>query len=622
MSEHNDHPFFDEILNHLRETRGFDFGAYKRASLMRRVIKRMQTIGVPTFEAYLDHLQVDQDEFGPLFNTILINVTSFFRDPEVWSYIAAEVVPEIVARTSPVESIRIWSAGCASGAEPYTVAMLLAEQMGAEDFRERVKIYATDLDEEALAEARLAVYTERQIADVPAPLVTKYFDRTDGQFAFSRELRRAVIFGRHDLLHDAPISRVDLLLCRNTLMYFQTEAQARIIARFYFSLKPAGFVLLGRAEMLSGHGSMFLPVDLKQRVFRPVPKANHRDRLLLLAQAGRDILSTQPMNHARLREAAFQSDSTCQIILDAAGTLAAANSPARQRFDLTDRDIGRPVQDLEVSYRPTDLRDAIDRALAERRDVTIKDVRMAMGRAVHFFDVTVAPLHDGDEAVLGTRITFHDITEFKSLQAALQHSKQELEAAYEELQSTNEELETTNEELQSTVEELETTNEELQSTNEELETMNEELQSTNEELQTMNEELRNRSSDLNAANSFLESMFASLQSAVVVVDREFRVQVWNHRSEDLWGVRPNEVQNSQFLGLDIGLPVSELHQPIRDVLTGAREHQDVTVAATSRRGKSITCRVTIAPLRHGDRSIRGAILLMEERRDSGQETLQ
>jgi two-component system CheB/CheR fusion protein len=607
-----DHQFFNQILEHLQQTRGFDFSAYKHASLMRRVLKRMQVVGVDTFEGYLDYLQVRQDEFAPLFNTILINVTSFFRDPDVWNHLSSSVLPALVAELPPGEMLRVWSAGCASGAEAYTTAMLLAEILGPDDFRNRVKIYATDLDDEALGEARTAMYTERQIADVPEDLARRYFDRASGHFTFNRDLRRAVIFGRHDLVQDAPISRVDLLLCRNTLMYFHSEAQARILARFYFSLKPGGLILLGRAEMLFSHAAMFTPVDLKRRLFKTVPKPNHRDRLLLLAQTGRDVMVSQP-NHSRLRDAAFESDSVSQIVIDIGGLVAAVNASARHRFGLTGRDIGRPVQDLEVSYRPAELRSAIDRAADERREVVLKDVQTNAGSSKQFFDVVIAPLFDEERAVLGTRISFHDVTEFKSLQTQLQNSKQELETAYEELQSTNEELETTNEELQSTVEELETTNEELQSTNEELETMNEELQSTNEELQTMNDELRNRSTDLNSANSFLESMFTSLRSAVVVVDREFRVQVWNHQSEDMWGVRPEEAQNSQFLGLDIGLPVAELRQPIREVLNGARDHLEFTVRATSRRGKPIECHISIAPLRQADRSIRGAILLMEER---------
>jgi two-component system, chemotaxis family, CheB/CheR fusion protein len=210
---------FEEILDHLRQTRGFDFTLYKRASLMRRVVKRMHTVEIPTFEAYLDYLQVHQEEFEALFNTILINVTSFFRDPDVWEHVDKQVLPALIADRSPTAPIRIWSAGCASGQEPYSIAMLLAERLGLDALRDRVKIYATDVDSEALAQARLAVYPTRLTADVPPHLFEKYFDSNGTLATLNRELRRVVIFGEIDLIQDAPISRVDFLLCRNTLMY-------------------------------------------------------------------------------------------------------------------------------------------------------------------------------------------------------------------------------------------------------------------------------------------------------------------------------------------------------------------------------------------------------------------
>ncbi|MEO6236044.1 MAG: PAS domain-containing protein [Vicinamibacterales bacterium] len=223
----------------------------------------------------------------------------------------------------------------------------------------------------------------------------------------------------------------------------------------------------------------------------------------------------------------------------------------------------------------------------------------------------VAPLVHAD-SLLGFSVTFSDVTHLKTLQDELTHSKHELETAYEELQSTNEELETTNEELQSTVEELETTNEELQSTNAELETMNEELQSTNEELQTMNDELRNRSGELNASNAFLGSVFSSLGTGVAVLDRDLRVDVWNASATELWGLRGEEVRHAHFFNLDMGLPIAELHQPIRDVIHGSGEPHEITVAATNRRGRALRCRVRILPLRGADGIATGAILLMED----------
>ena len=611
MAQRSDAAFFDQILDHLQQTRGFDFTAYKRSSLMRRVAKRMQAVAVPSFEQYLDYLQVHQDEFASLFNTILINVTSFFRDPEVWAHLASDLVPELLANRRANDPLRIWSAGCASGQEAYTVAMLLAEHVGLETLRTRAKIYATDLDEEALVEARHAYYPERHLADVPPELLEKYFERTGDHFTVTRELRRAVIFGRHDVIQDAPISRIDLLLCRNTLMYFNADAQARVLGRLSYSVNSNGYLVLGRAEMLFSHSTVFVPVDLKRRVFRTVPKTNQRDRMLVFAQTGRDSMPELP-DYARVRDAAFETDTVPQFVLDQSSRLVAANEPARRHFGISSRDIGRPLHDLEVSYRPVELRAALDRVAAELHDVTLKGARSLRGADVKYFDVTLSPLLADEKTLIGTRVTFTDVTEFHALRDELEKSKKELETAYEELQSTNEELETTNEELQSTVEELETTNEELQSTNEELETMNEELQSTNEELQTMNDELRTRSTQLNSANAYLEAVFTSLQSAVIVLDRDYQVKVWNTRSERLWGVRSDEARDTHFLGLDIGLPVGELKTPIREVLNGLRDTVELVVPAVSRRGKAIECRVTISPLQAVDRTIEGVILLIEE----------
>ena len=325
-------------------------------------------------------------------------------------------------------------------------------------------------------------------------------------------------------------------------------------------------------------------------------------------------MRTPSPTEIRLREAAFEAGPMPQIVVDPSEVLVAANGRARHHFGIALKDVGRPLRDLEVSYRPADLRTAIHDALLESRDVCIKDVRWSVGGDTRYFDVLVAPLFDQKRVLLGVRVGFEDVTRVRQLQTDLHSSKAELDSTNEELQSTNEELETTNEELQSTVEELETTNEELQSTNEELETMNEELQSTNEELQTMNDEIRTRSTDMRALNTYLESIFTSLRSAVVVLDSEWRVQVWNERAQDLWGITAAETRGARFQTLDIGLPVGELTQPIEAVLSGAQKHADVSIRATNRRGKPIECTISVAPLQRPDaRETTGIILLMDER---------
>ena len=612
ITEEKQQQEFDGLLEYLKRTRGFEFNAYKRGSLMRRILKRLHTVNLDRFGDYTDYLEVHPEEFGHLFNVVLINVTTFFRDEPAWEFMRDEVVKKLVAERPSGEPIRVWSAGCASGEETYSLAMLMVEAMGREQFRDRVKIYATDVDEQALNQARAASYPEKQVQLVPAPLVQEYFVQDGDRFVFDKDLRRSVIFGRHDLIQDSPISRVNVLVCRNTLMYFNTEAQSRILARFHFALAESGVLFLGKAEMMLAHSQMFTPLDLRRRIFRKITKNNWRERLQIMNQASGEPMVEEGNNHAALYPAAFDVSADAQFVIDSAGALAFFNERSRTLFGLAPTDLGRPLQDLQLSYRPIELRSIVNQSLEERRPVTVKEVPWdASARDGRAYDVQVVPLTDGGGQRAGVSVSFVDVSRVQELQIQLNRSKQDLETAYEELQSTNEELETTNEELQSTVEELETTNEELQSTNEELETMNEELQSTNEELQTINEELRERSDDLNSANGFLESVLTGVRAGVVVVDRELHVIAWNHRAEDLWGLRGDEVKGQNFLNLDIGLPMGELRAAMRACLSGESEYGETVVGATNRRGRAISCRVTCTPLGSG-RDVRGVILMMDE----------
>jgi two-component system, chemotaxis family, CheB/CheR fusion protein len=604
------------LLDYLRRSRGFDFTGYKRTSLGRRIERRLQAVGADGYLSYLDHLEVDPEEFTQLFNTILINVTSFFRDPPTWELLGAEVLPALLADKDEGEPVRIWSAGCASGEEAYTLAMVTAEVMGADAARERVKIYATDVDEEALNQARQAGYTAKQVEGVPPELLERHFERNGNGYVFSKDLRRSVIFGRHDLIQDAPISRIDLLVCRNTLMYLNSETQSRVLARFSFALHEGGYLMLGKAEMLLTHSNLFSSVDLKRRVFRKVPGATLRERLMVLTEAGERQVANAGPRDMRIPDAALEASPEAQLVVDAAGYLAVANGRARLLFNLKADDIGRPFQDLEVSYRPLELRSKIQQVYLERRPSQIYELEWPVnsGEVVQM-EVQILPLVDDNQVLLGASISFADVTRSRRYKEELEHANQGLEDAYAELQSTNEELETTNEELQSTVEELETTNEELQSTNEELETMNEEMQSTNEELQTINDELGLRTSELNQLNAFLESIWAGLGGAVVVLDSDLRVLVWNHGSEDLWGVRQEEAQGQHFLNLDIGLPVDQVRPALRQAMSSDDGARMTMVEATNRRGRSIRCRVTCSPLVGSDKGVRGVIVIVEPQPD-------
>ncbi|MBD2388502.1 CheR family methyltransferase [Cylindrospermum sp. FACHB-282] len=605
-------PEFENLLVYLRQSRGFDFSGYKRATLMRRVRKRMQGFNLETFSDYLDYLEVYPEEFNHLFNTILINVTGFFRDAPAWEQLADKVLPNIVSSKKDSAPIRMWSAGCASGEEAYTLAMLMAEIMGAEEFRRRVKIYASDVDEEALNQARLAVYSAKDVQGVPAELRQKYFETIGNCYVFRQDMRRSVIFGRHDLLQDAPISRLDLLVCRNTLMYFNSQAQGRIMARFHFALNNGGYLFLGKAEMLLLHSNLFTPIDLKNRIFKKVSVATTRDRLLVMANPPvDDESSTRLSRHIRIRELAFDSSPIAQIVVDLKGTLVLVNEQARTLFGLSPKDLARPFQDLELSYRPIELRSLIEKAYSDRSAVKLNNVERYLPNAeIQYLDVQIVPLQDGENNLLGVSIAFDDVSRYTQLQLELTRYRQDLEASNEELQSTNEELETTNEELQSTNEELETTNEELQSTNEELETMNEELQSANEELLTINNELIQRTAELDHSNIFLSSILTSLQAGIVVIDKNLNILIWNYMVEDLWGLRTDEVVGKSLFSLDIGLPLEQLRSPIRDCLSGKKKFEEMILDALNRRGRKIQCYLAITPLSGVE--IEGTVLMMAD----------
>ena len=584
-------PGFEELLDFVHEARGFDYSQYKRPSLMRRFEKRMQTAGVDTYEDYRSYLEAEPREFAELLDTILINVTGFFRDPAAWEYLAKEIVPRIIEQKPVGERIRAWSAGCATGEEAYTIAMLFAEALGAEAYAKRVKIYATDLDDDALTKARHARYDMKAIEAVPENLRAEYFEEANSGSTLRGDIRRSVVFGRNDLLSDPPISKVDLLVSRNTLMYFGAQAQHTVLANFYFALGRGGFLFLGKAEALHSRTSLFLPVDLKHRVFTRNPGIAPEYRGAELSPA-----AALPEENRRLRESSFESGPSAQLVIDTEGRLALANTEARALFNLSPYDVGRPLQDLEISYRPLELRSRIDQTISERRPLFERDVELRIDGTDHHLDVQFTPLQSTGGELFGVSIAFDDVTHARGLRSELEGAKRELETAYEELQST--------------VEELETTNEELQSTNEELETMNEELQSTNEELLTINDELRDRTDEAVGANAFLSSVLTSIPEAVIVLDSDLVVTAWSSAAADVWGVSAQEAEGQFFLNLDIGLPVGELREPARAAL-GGQEIESLRVPAHDRRGRPVIASISFAPLLGAGNEPRGAILTMK-----------
>jgi two-component system CheB/CheR fusion protein len=416
-------PGFVPLLEHLTRYRGIDFSGYKQPSLIRRVASRMRVAGVGDCVDYLAYLDEHPLEYTTLFDSILINVTGFFRDDAAWGYIRETLLPKLLALNSADEPVRVWSAGCASGEEVYTLAMLFAEAVGVEAFCHRVKIYATDVDEEALSQARQGAYNDEDLESIPATLRTRYFETAGSRHVFRPDLRRTIVFGRQDVLRDAPISRVDLLVCRNTLMYFDSEAQGRILARFRMALVEAGYLFLGKAELIPAYTHVFHPVNLKHHIFQRVATLGSCDGLP--ERPDREQSGTDPDQMTQRNRP--------PPVLPVTWPLTATGVPPDPSLASTDAPVRHGF-------------------LGERRRTVREPARSAGGlRAPH--------------------------ADLETLNAALQVTNEELETSNAEFESTNEELGSMNEELHSTNAELEALNTELHQRTTEWSTTNSILQS-------------------------------------------------------------------------------------------------------------------------------------------------
>jgi two-component system CheB/CheR fusion protein len=593
------------LIEFLRRSRRFDFSGYKQASLMRRIEKRMRAVRVSSYAHFIDYLEVHPDEFPQLFNTILVNITSFFRDSAAWDRVVSDVVPQLLASKTPDQSLRVWSAGCASGQEAYTLAMVLAEALGRQQCLKRVKIFATDIDDEALAQARKGSYKAGDVAGVPPDLLGKYFTADGERIVFDAELRHVVAFGRHNLIRDAPISRIDLLSCRNTLMYFDAETQSEVLRRLHAALADGAVLFLGRAEMLLEHAIQFTSIDAKRRLFRKIPKESLREPVELVAPSETPgVERPEPVNalQAMLLASGFESCPAAIVILDMRGLLLLANERARALFRVDPRDVGRPFRDLGIAHLPVALGPLIEHAYSEGRVTILKDVQHATASGEMYFDVRVLPLCDA-AVPLGVEVGFFDVTPYRPLQLEPDAVKVEIEPVSAAPQSASDGFDSPAE-LRSALTELEIVNAELLSTSEQ-------LQSTNQELKTMNDEMRAQADDRLRESAFLKSFFESFRGGIVVVDCDLVVQVWNRRAEALCGLRSHEAVGKYLLNLGLGLPVETLRGAIRSCLVGESEYVEIVAPRTTRRGRSIRCRVTCMPLVRPDARA-GVILLIDK----------
>lgn len=550
------------FLEQLRERSGIDFGSYKTATLLRRLQRRMVAVGASSLTTYMQHLQRYPDEYNRLINSFLIKVTEFFRDPELFDYIRERVLPELIQEGRANGSLRIWSAGCATGEEAYSLAILLSEMLGDEMAELNVRIFATDLDADAIAFARRGIYPATALTHLPVDLIERYFLPFDGAYEIKKNIRALVVFGQHDLGQRAPFPRIDMTLCRNVLIYFTTELQRRALQLFAFGLRDGGILVLGKAESVTPLAEFFTLDEPRLKIYRRVgdrvliPPAHIRDSVPLPAGGGgprrRWAAGAEPaqariqreMQRARVSaeraEVLLQRLPVGVVVVDRSFDILAINNVARRLLGIHTSAIGEDFIHLVQNVPLMSLRDAIDNAFRGAPSITYQfaTTEPATGDEL-ILEIASSPerLEPETVSVDAVVVTVADLTtqtrqrreleqnvERQRSEAAnlasqvrrltetnrqLLEANQELTATNAGLHNVNEELLVANEEAQAATEEIETLNEELQATNEELETLNEELQATVEELNTTNDDLQARSVELQDLTVSLEEQRSS-----------------------------------------------------------------------------------------------------------------
>jgi two-component system CheB/CheR fusion protein len=620
-----DRAALERILDKIREARNFDFRQYKRATLLRRIERRMLDRHCGSLAEYAELLDASPDEHDALLSSMLIKVTSFFRDPEVWDTLRRKVLPSIAAAKGPGQEIRVWSVGCATGEEAYSVAMVASEALGGAAASATVKVFGTDVDEAALAAARRGIYPKVGLAELSPERRDRFFTPMAEGFSVRSDLRRMVVFGVNNLVRDAPISRLDLLVCRNVFIYLDAQLQKRVLSRFHYALRPNGFLVLGKSELIPLAAKLFEPVDASRHVYRRgAARPDDVDEPSLAAPSGDASRAVQQPEAeldavGQLHHDIVNAWPNPVIATTLDGKVTLWNTAAARVWRRFEGDVrGKRITALGLSGLPGEL---LIEKTAEVRDGRAErhasDTKPEKDGGAAF-SMEVTPLRGANGAVAGLLYVGQDVSAMRALEAEVRRLREQrdkaiedLQTTSEEMQSSNEELETTNEELQSANEELQTTNEELQSTNEELETTNEELQSTNAELDATNRELAHRTDELNVLSFRQRVIIRSIASAVVVVDPGGRVTLWNLAAERLLGLTEVEA---------IGQILWTLRIPIlgRALVKQVRKHVKSKLAlrvedlSYERPGGAIGhAALSVVPLVDGDRAI-GAVLLLED----------
>lgn len=584
-----------DILSHLRVRTNHDFRQYKRATVLRRIERRLQVNALADLGAYKEFLKRTPSETGALLADMLIGVTNFFRDREAFEVLERDVVPKLFARDVTAErpdglskdpnakaEVRAWVAGCSTGEEAYSIAMLLVQQQRMLDSAKTVQVFATDIDEAAVNKARAGVYPSSIVSDVPPSISRQFFVQEGVRYIVTKPVREKILFAVHSILRDPPFSQLNLVSCRNVLIYLDRSVQRQVLELFHFALKPNGYLFLGSAESADVASDLFTVVDKKNRIFRARSDVGRAKRGSTIAggigfgpktaverlpetavtsaarSAGRREFSFSTVHQRVLAQFAPPS-----VIVDRESKVAHLSETAGRFLHHAGGELSSSIVALVLPELRLDLRTTLFKAQQTGVSVEARRVKLVRDDATSWVNMTVRPFHDQDMGEDLTLVVFDEVQELMGLDDGTSERgghdpvkvqlEEELQHSRDQLATTIEQYETSLEELKASNEELQAINEELRSATEELESSKEELQSVNEELVTVNSELQGRIEETAKANDDLFNIIASTEIATVFVDKKLQIKRFT----------PIATQIFNLIESDLGRPLSDITHSLR-----------------------------------------------------------
>ncbi|TLS69138.1 PAS domain S-box protein [Mariprofundus erugo] len=614
------------ILSAIRRQLGYDFFSYRKSTLLRRIKRRLAVLHLDSIADYAAYILSHHKETEELFMDMLIGVTSFFRDPDVWG----ELQKEFIARLGEDgrQSLRIWMPGCATGEEVYSLAIMLQEHIARKGIHLDYQIFATDIDSRALASARSGIYPENIADTLSAERLQRFFSHEGNHYRVLPSLRAGIVFSEQNLLSDPPFSKLDAIICRNLFIYLQSEAQARVLEIFHFSLNPHGYLLLGNTESIGHQTHLFETISKKWRLFRRINSGKQRNPGLLARQFKSSASMQEAADLQRRPPVPRVSEIATQVLLkEYVPASVLINSKYQVLYHYGDTagylhyPTGESTHDLFALLREglgARVRTAIHKALKEKKGVRVEGARIQRDDQLMHVNLRAKPLADfeGGEGLI--LISFENASHQGSIcpldtddlqpdsQPLIKQLEQELLSTREDLQNTIEELESSNEELKTANEEAMSSNEELQSSNEELETSKEELQSYNEELNTVNSELQEKIIALEQANTDLNNLMTSSDNASVFLDAALQIRFFTPASRRLFNL----------IASDIGRPLSDIAakfdhpQLLQDIDAVLQNRQGVNREVRDHRGDWYNCR--ILPYRSLGNEMTGAVITFDD----------